>query len=225
MKEKDFSKRLTTGADRIGIELDERAVSLLYYYFRELKQWNRRVNLIAKGTDDETIVEKHFIDSLALLGCVDEKCDRILDVGSGAGFPGLVCRIARPGLHIDLAEPRLKRVSFLRHIGRSCRLDDLQVLPQRLEPENGMGPDRQYNCITCRAVADIASFLALCSYFRDSNTRIICMKGPKFKEELKDANGMMANWNLVQVSKYHLPYSGSLRALLIFKKKGNAVFQ
>ena len=133
MEFKRFAALLQKGADELAVEIGDQESGRLYDYFSELKRWSRKVNLISRNASDEEIVEKHFLDSLALLDVLREPNASLLDVGSGAGFPGLVCKAACPGLPVALVEPRLKRVSFLRHICRLLDLSDVEVHGRRLE--------------------------------------------------------------------------------------------
>ncbi len=111
------------------------AFDRLNLYFNELKKWGRKVNLIAKSSSDQQIVENHFIDSLTILPLLVGANTHLLDIGTGAGFPALVCKAAYPELAITLVEPRLKRVSFLGHITRTLGLQEVKILSCRVEDE------------------------------------------------------------------------------------------
>lgn len=174
------------------------------------------MNLIARETADQVIVENHFIDSLALLMLLDDTRDCLLDIGSGAGFPGLVCKTARPMMVVSLVEPRLKRVSFLRHVIRSCELEGITVQPCRLEEQVALEDESRFNCIVSRAVSDIPQFLRMCERFCDSDRRVICMKGPNFREDVGTCLDENERWQLAGLCEYKLPYSGVSRALLSF---------
>ena len=132
----DFSKRLETGLQLLGIEISAEAYDRLTLYFAELKKWSKKVNLIAKSAGDEQIVESHFLDSLTILPLLTGENAHLLDIGTGAGFPALVCKAALPELAVTLVEPRLKRVSFLGHITRILGLEEVRVLPCRVEDRN-----------------------------------------------------------------------------------------
>ncbi|MEE4165318.1 MAG: 16S rRNA (guanine(527)-N(7))-methyltransferase RsmG, partial [Desulfocapsaceae bacterium] len=201
----EFARLIRHGSRDFGIDLDEAAVGRLFMYFQELRRWNRKMNLISRETAEQAIVEKHFVDSLALLMLLDEKQDCLLDVGSGAGFPGLVCKIARPEMAVRLVEPRLKRVSFLRHVIRCCELTDISVQSCRLEDLSAGEGEPRFTCIACRAVSDVVHFLALCERFCAADRRVICMKGPKFREEIDACPGGYGPWQLETLSEYNLP--------------------
>jgi 16S rRNA (guanine527-N7)-methyltransferase len=219
MNYSEFENLVCQGCTGYGIDLDRTAVEKLYLYFQELKRWSQKVNLIARETADHAIVENHFIDSLALLMLLDEKQDSLLDIGSGAGFPGLVCKIARPPMVVSLVEPRLKRVSFLRHVIRRCDLKDVNVQSCRLEKHVVLEEESRFNCIVSRAVSDIPSFLALCDRFCVTERQVICMKGPRFREEIEESTDEDGRWKLSELREYNLPFSGASRALLSFTCK------
>ena len=211
-----FEPMLATGAARLGVELDPLKTRRLYDYFTELKRWSRKVNLISRSGSDEEIVENHFLDSLALLGVLGELPTSLLDVGSGAGFPGLVCKAVRPELKVALVEPRLKRVSFLRHICRLLGLTDMEVHGCRLE-ERTIPDESEFDWVVSRAVAEISDFLTLCMRFREYGSAVVCMKGPGYLEELKTSADAARGWYLADKEVYRLPYSGAQRTLLVFR--------
>lgn len=213
-----FHHRLDEGLKRLGIQLDAVAVERLYRYFSELKKWNRKVNLIAKGSGDEQIVESHFLDSLTLLPLIDVAGVHLLDVGSGAGFPGLVLKAAKPEIRLTLVEPRLKRVSFLRHIVRSLELAEVSVPACRIEDEQQLPSDLAVSHITSRAVSDIGGFLTMIGRFGHPGLQVICMKGPKWQEELAAASEILADlpFGPHRAVAHTLPFSGAERVLLVF---------
>jgi 16S rRNA (guanine527-N7)-methyltransferase len=214
----DFSQRLETGLDTLGIEISAEAFDRLSVYFRELKKWGRKVNLIAKSTSDEQIVENHFLDSLTILPLLDGANTHLLDIGTGAGFPALVCKAARPELTVTLVEPRLKRVSFLGHIVRTLGLAEVTVLSCRVEDEGQLPAGREFSHITARAVTEIGSFLQMVERFSPSDPQLICMKGPKWQDELAAASKILADssYSLDRVLECALPFSRAERNILIF---------
>jgi 16S rRNA (guanine527-N7)-methyltransferase len=215
----DFITGLRSGCVQLALsKLDEEAEENLFAYFRELKHWSRRVNLIAKGTGDAEILEKHFLDSLTLLPLLGGKKPHLLDIGSGAGFPGLVCKVVRPDLQVTLVEPRLKRVSFLGHVARTLKLQDVSILECRVEDETRLPSEGSFTHITSRAVNEIKLFLDMCSRFAGPGVQVICMKGPKWREELDDwqKNSEPETFSLSSQVEYVLPFSRGMRQLLVF---------
>lgn len=216
MEYKRFDSLLRKGSDSLAVAVDVQQCRRLYLYFSELKRWSRKVNLISRSATDEEIVEKHFLDSLALLDLLKQPHVSLLDVGSGAGFPGLVCKAARPEMRVGLVEPRLKRVSFLRHICRLLELADIEVHGCRLEERNLEG-ESTFGWVVSRAVAEIDDFLTLCSRFKEYGSSVVCMKGPGYLDELDEKTIAANGWRLVDTKTYRLPFSGAQRSLLVFR--------
>lgn len=215
----DFSEGLREGCHAIGLpELDADALSRLFVYFKELKHWSGKINLIAKKATDREILEKHFLDSLTLLPLLDGDSAHLLDIGTGAGFPGLVCKAARPDLQLTLVEPRQKRVAFLSHIARTLQLTGLSILNCRVEDESVLPSDGGYTYITSRAVTEVKMFLDMSSRFIQPGVKVICMKGPKWQEELTvwKETASPVRFLLYSQVEYILPYSEASRNLLVF---------
>lgn len=212
----DFAAQLTSGLDQLDIAVPAASVDRLFRYFGELKKWRGKVNLIAKSATDAEIIENHFLDSLTLLPLLAGDC-HLLDIGTGAGFPGLVCKAARPEMAVTLVEPREKRVSFLGHVVRTLGLGDVAVLGCRVE-DKALLPGGGFSHITGRAVTEIGPFLAMVERFSSSCPTVILMKGPKWREELAAAEAVLAGspFRLADVRECALPFSGAQRALLSF---------
>jgi len=215
-----FGERLRQGLTALAIDIDMAGLDRLYRYFLELKKYSIKVNLIAKGSTDEQIIENHFLDSLTLAPLLTGKSVHLLDVGTGGGFPGLVLKSAFPEMAITLVEPRLKRVSFLKHVARTLQLPDVTVLACRVEDERALPSDAQYTHITSRAVTDIGGFLAMTARFSAPCLKVICMKGPKWAEELAAAEGVLSqlHYHLEKTLHQELPSTGAERTLLVFSR-------
>jgi len=217
----DFIAGLRQGCNVLDLpELDNEAFDRLYIYFKELKRWSKKINLIARKATDNDILEKHFLDSLTLLPLLTGDQAHLLDIGTGAGFPGLVCKVAKPELELTLVEPRQKRVAFLSHITRTLSLKDVAILDCRVEDETRLASDGSFTHITSRAVSEIKVFLDMSSRFMESGVQVICMKGPKWQEELSVWK-QSQNSRQVKMSfheEYRLPQSQVERHLLIFEQ-------
>ncbi len=209
---------LLEGCDKLGIDLAEEAIHKLKLYYAELLRWRKKINLIGKKQDPKQIIESHFLDSLMLLPHISNNGKTLVDVGSGAGFPGLVCKTALPALQLVLIEPRLKRVSFLRHIIRTLKLQDIEIYAKRIEeiPKGSLSGAS----FTSRAVAEIDEFLIMIQHLLSEDARVICMKGPKWEEEMTGAASSLRDFNLevTQVNEFVLPFSSAKRAILCFHK-------
>ncbi len=203
---------LDQGARRLGISLDHDVASRLSLYCDELERWNRRINLVARKTGRREMLEKHFLDSLTLLPLVDEKGATLLDVGSGAGFPGLVLAAARPDLEVTLVEPRQKRVAFLRHVVRTLGLANVHIVARRLE-EAGELRGRGFSFVTGRAVAEPPLFLSLVEPVLARQTRVILMLAGTAREPWPE--GGMPGFRILEQRRLVLPFSGSGRHLVV----------
>ncbi len=213
----DFKGRLKEGLDHLELSLANHSIQSLEIYFNELKKWAGKINLIARSSTDEEILENHFIDSLTILPLLKKTDSHLLDIGTRAGFPGLVCKAAWPGLKVTLVEPRQKRVSFLRHIIRTLGLQDVMVLDCRIEDEARLPSASSFTHITGRAVSDIKTFMAMVERFSPGGARVICMKGPKWQVEVADAAEILSEaYILEEAIELCLPFSGARRVLLVY---------
>lgn len=215
----DFAAVLGVGVERLGLTLSVEATSRLALYFAELKKWSRKTNLVSTSGSDEELIENHFLDSLALLPSLTGDGAHLLDIGSGAGFPGLVCKAARPELTVTLVEPRQKRTVFLGHVARTLGLDGVRLLCCRIEDEQQLPSSSSFTHITCRAVTEMVGFLKMIKRFAAPTTTVIAMKGPKWREELAAAGEVLAAspYRLAGERTYCLPFSGAQRVLVMFR--------
>jgi 16S rRNA (guanine527-N7)-methyltransferase len=214
----DFRQRLDAGLALMGIEISPEAKDRLSLYFHELKKWSRKVNLIAKSTSDEQIVENHFLDSLTILPLLKGKQPHLLDIGTGAGFPALVCKAAQPELMVTLVEPRQKKVSFLGHIVRTLDLKEVRLLSCRVEDEVLLPSTMRFSHITARAVTELGALLPMVERFSPTDPQLLCMKGPRWREEAAAASLTLtaSAYNLERVVEGTLPFSKAERSILIF---------
>ncbi len=217
----NFIAALKNGLDALDIPAPKpAALANLQRYFTELEKWSRKINLVARAAPEQ-IIENHFLDSLTLLPLIaSHKAHSLLDVGSGAGFPGLALKIACPELTVTLMEPRQKRVSFLRHVIRCLHLDNIRVIEERLREEKEAWPAYgQPDIITCRALTAIGPFLKMVTNCPPRGT-IICMKGPKLKEELKawQHDDPASPFKHTKTLRFTMPGNKAERALAVFAK-------
>ncbi len=204
----------------LTVEITDSAVARLCCYYDELVKWNRKINLVGKGSM-ENILENHFLDSLTLLPLLREgNSEKILDVGTGAGFPGLVLKTVCPHVEVTLVEPRQKRVSFLKHLIRTLGLETITIVAGRLEKNRRHTKLEQFPFITSRAFTSVVDFLDIVSPYTSKDGRIVCMKGPKGHIEAADyAQRFPAGpFTLKETHHITLPFSDAPRLLLIFTK-------
>jgi 16S rRNA (guanine527-N7)-methyltransferase len=224
-------KQFLTGLDRLDIRLEDDRIDNILLYCRELRKWNKRINLIARHTSAADIMEKHFLDSLTLLPIIEEYGMQehggsgftLLDVGTGAGFPGLVLAAVMPELHVTLAEPRQKRVAFLRHIIRTLQLTNVQVADRRIESGQGREePKDEFTFITSRAVAAVDSFLPMIECVATHETLVIMMGAgdDRLDDQRKWIDSEQgAGWQFVENKQVSLPFSHHPRVLSMVRKK------
>ena len=210
------------GLNHLDLTLSEEAIDQLCGYLTELRKWNKRMNLVS-AAPLKTLIETHFLDSLTLLPLVkDCPPPGLMDIGSGAGFPGLVLKIACSDLNVTLVEPRQKRTAFMRHVIRTLGLKNVSVLETRLEKDNNNLADwcNVTPILTSRAFASINLFLELAEPFCAPGGEVICMKGRKAAEEIAEWQKLSVNspFQLTETIATALPFSDIPRQLLVFKK-------
>ena len=217
---------LAKGLDLMGLHFHNQyeVLSRLAIYFHELKKWNQKINLVARTLDDEQILENHFLDSLTLipfLGHENLEQETVLDVGTGAGFPGLVLNTVCPGLPAVLLEPRSNRYYFLKHIVRKMDSQGVELLQGRLEENSELQEfsGRKFSFITSRAFTDSSQFVRLTSTYLALGGRIVCMKGPGAGNELDILikKGLPEKFYVSETAKLQLPYSKAERVLIFIK--------
>jgi 16S rRNA (guanine527-N7)-methyltransferase len=137
----------------IGVSLNDEQIQMFVVYLKHLQAWNRTFNLTSLTSDDEIII-KHFVDSFAALNAIEiSSGSRLLDVGTGAGFPGVPLKIVRSDLRITLVEPVQKKTSFLRFLVGLLRLDDTEIFDGSFEQfMSNRQATRSYDYITTRAL-------------------------------------------------------------------------
>ena len=206
----DSRDLLVRGGAQLGLAMDAAGVERLLAYLAELMKWSRRVNLIARDTPEAQAVETHFLDSLTLLPFMDEmEAPHLLDVGSGAGFPGLALACVRPDARFTLCEPRQKRVSFLRHVIRTLGLANVEVVAERVEAHLPDWPGR-FSHLTSRAVAEPAAFLPLVRPLVTPGARVLLMLARA--EGLAGIDRLASGpWRVEAERRFVLPFSGAPR--------------
>jgi len=205
---------LQTGLAQLEISLTEKSIGHLLVYAGELRKWNRHINLIARNTGIQEIIASHFLDSLTLLFFVcqtDSHRETLLDVGAGAGFPGLVLAVSRPDLRVILVEPRSKRVSFLRHVVRLLMLENVEVIEDRLEDASELY-ERAISAVPSRAVADPAVFLPMVAPLVDRGADVLLMLGPTQEKKLS-ATAFPEKMTLAECRNFVLPFTGARRTV------------
>ena len=146
-------EKLKTAAAEMGIALSAAQLNQFEIYFAELTDWNRRMNL-TRIIERDDVIAKHFLDSLTCLRAVPKLPARVIDVGTGAGFPGVVLKIVQPDIQLTLVESVGKKTDFLRHLTETLALKNVTVLHARAEDAGRLPAHREkYGLAVARAVA------------------------------------------------------------------------
>ena len=181
-----WERELKTAIDELHIACDERTPARIARYHEMLADWNTRMNLTG-DTDFATSLDRHYMDSLAPLAHAQlfAQGASLIDVGSGAGFPGLPLAIARPDLNVTLLDSLMKRISFLDAVVKELGLKNVQLVHSRAE-DGGRNVQlrEQYDIAVARAVAPLPVLCELLLPFVKVGGRMICYKGPSAEEEL-----------------------------------------
>ena len=208
---------LHTGAKELGISLTIEQVNSVFIFLTELKKWNQKINLTAIR-DEEDIIIKHVLDSLTYIhGFTPAPGVRLLDMGSGAGFPALPIKIAHPELSITMVESTKKKASFLRHVIRTLKLTEIEVLDTRTEELPGSLLSA-FDIVTARAFADMKSAITAGTPFLKSSGHMVLSKGPE--ETINEKELVRAGVSLESRTNLTLPYSDYKRTIWVFKKAG-----
>lgn len=192
----------------MGLAVPDEAQVTLLDYLELMAKWNQAYNLTAIR-DPLDMVDKHLLDSLSLLPHVAD--DPLLDVGAGAGLPGLVLAIVRPGLEVTLVDAVAKKVRFMEHAIRTLGLHHARALHARIEALEG-----QYPQITSRAFASLADFLTLTRHLLTPSGRWLAMKGQMPHDEL----ARLPTWaEVVETPRLAAPAALGERHLIILRDK------
>lgn len=216
-------ERLQSKAEQLGIRLSEKQLEQFQCYYERLIEKNKVMNLTAI-TEYEEVVDKHFIDSI-LLGSVKELSGkkRVIDVGTGAGFPGIPLKIVYPELEITLLDSLNKRVKFLDEVIEELGLTGIQAVHSRAEDlAQDAAHRQQYDICVSRAVANLATLSEYCIPFVKQGGYFISYKSTQIEEELKQAKKavQVLGGTLEQVETMQIPGTTIERQFVMIRKTG-----
>lgn len=207
---------LSKAAAELGIKLDDNQLGLFRTYEKELLFWNRKVNLISLKSDYDIPI-RHFIDSLTLIGFIHPG-SRLLDIGTGAGFPGVPLKILDPSIRLTLVESNGKKVSFLKELCRKLNLE-VKILNARVE-DLGEEYRSDFDVVVSRAGLRLPVLLKQGAFFAAPGGKIIAMKGGGSQEAESLPEGLPERLGLAlpDTRTLRLPVTGDGRKILIYSK-------
>jgi 16S rRNA (guanine527-N7)-methyltransferase len=213
----DITAILVKGAEQLGITLTAQVVESYLFYIKELKKWNQRINLTSL-TSDRDIAVKHFLDSLTIAPLL-QRAPRVLDIGTGAGFPGLPLKIFAPPIAVCLLESAQKKCTFLRHIVRGLKLEGVEIVQGRAEDKKMIERYAgSFNLVLSRAVADLPTSLQLALPYVKKGGRIVGMRGSKGEQEREATDWQSLGLHLIEQWRVTLPFVEEQRVLLLFQR-------
>lgn len=222
MQLEEFKQELLKVSKMANIDLKQKEIEEFYWYMGNLIEWNEKMNLTAIIEPKEIII-KHFIDSLTINKYMKE-ASIIIDVGTGAGFPGIPIKIVNPDKQITLLDSLNKRILFLENVIEELQLNKIEAIHNRAE-EIGKNEKyrEQYDVSVSRAVAPLNVLVEYLIPFVKLGGRSICMKGPKIEEELEQAKSAIQRLGgrIDKVDCFQLPNTQIERNIIVIEKIKN----
>lgn len=215
-------EKFLNGLDNLKIKLDDSQTEQFIRYYELLIEWNKVMNLTGITEFDE-VIEKHFIDSLAIVKAYDiNNVNTLIDIGTGAGFPAVPLKIAFPWLNVTLLDSLNKRINFLNEVILKLKLENIQTIHGRAEDFAKTNEYREkYDLCVSRAVANLASLAEYCMPYVKMNGYFIPYKSGKIDEELDNSSKAIKvlGGKLIETKKITLPDTDIERSFVIIQKK------
>ncbi|MDN7245518.1 16S rRNA (guanine(527)-N(7))-methyltransferase RsmG [Planococcus shenhongbingii] len=216
MNEQQFKDALSEK----GIQLSELQMDQFQIYFKELVEWNEKMNLTAI-TDQPSVYLKHFFDSITAAFYLDfTKPLKVCDVGAGAGFPSIPLKICFPHIEVTIVDSLNKRIQFLTHLSDKLNLSNVQFIHSRAEDFGQSKHRESYDLVTARAVARLSVLAELCVPLVKNGGIFAAMKAASAPDELKDAEKALLKLGVKEESihSFKLPIEESDRYIQVFRK-------
>lgn len=219
MENNEFYKKLKSYGEKINIEISEEESNKLYMYMNLMLEWNKKINLTSI-TDEEDIIIKHFVDSLSINKYLS-KNKNVMDVGTGAGFPGIPLKIFNEDIEFILVDSLNKRINFLEEVKQKLNINKLELVHSRIED---LAKDLKYrekiDIVVSRAVANLSVLSEYMLPFVRIGGFCICMKGPNIDDELENSKNAIKilGGKIEKVESLVLP-SNLERNIIIIKKE------
>lgn len=208
-------KLLEKGCRELGIDLDSEQTARFLKYLELINIWNSKINLTSIS-DESEIVIKHFLDSLTVSEFVKDGSN-VLDIGTGAGFPGVPLAIVNEKSRFTLLDSREKRIFFINEVIRDLKLINIETVAARAEDSKNGIQRNNFDCVLTRAVSDIGEVLNLSAPYLSENGQIVLMRGKEGRLEWESFNNN--EFKLQHIRELKVPESNFLRVLIILSKK------
>jgi 16S rRNA (guanine527-N7)-methyltransferase len=221
----EWKRVVIEGAARLGVQVDQRAAEYFARHGCLLHEWNRRVNLTAI-VDPLEVAVKHFVDSIAAVDAIPPGA-RMLDIGSGGGFPGIPLKVLLPSITLALIDASHKKISFLKHLVRKLQLDQTEAHHINVEQ---LGPNTFWkggaDVIVCRAFSSMDNIIKKTLPLLSDTGAIVGFRGRLDDDEMKTVTQAAAVESrktelrrkyILNVKRYRLPFIGGNRAIVVIK--------
>ena len=211
MNKEEFISEL----EKLNIKLDHRKIEQLDKYYHLLVEWNEKINL-TRIIEEKDVYLKHFYDSLTLTKMVDLNNKKLCDIGTGAGFPGIVLKIVYPSLSITLVDALLKRINFLNIVIKELDLKNIKTIHSRAE-DFVKDNKNSFDIVTCRAVSRLSNLVSYSIPLLKKDGVFLPMKA-NCEDEIEEIK-KKKNIIISRIEKFNLPIENSHRTIIEIKKK------
>jgi len=209
-----FCDRLKQGCEKIQVDITSEQISLMAAHATQLILWNKKINLTAI-VEPQAMAEKHFIDALAVQPFLEQE-KKMMDMGTGGGFPSIPLKILNPGIEFVLVDSSRKKVTFLKHVIRTLGLKNIEALHCRVEDLAGDDSHAgTYDAVISRAFAGLEKFVGFALPLLKPEGKIYALKGKQAPEEITPE--LLSQFE-IKTDHYQLPFEKSDRYMIRLKK-------
>ena len=215
----DFNNKMLSAFKSINLDLTENEINTFKMYMDLLLEWNNKINLTAITEEDEIIL-KHFVDSCSIIKYIKNE-DKLIDIGTGAGFPGIPLKVINKDIHITLMDSLNKRINFLNEVINKLSLENINAIHSRAEDLARNKDYREmYDVAVSRAVANLSTLSEYMLPFVKVGGKCICMKGPNIDEELENAKGAITKLGgrIKYIDNFKLGNTENERNIIVIEK-------